>query len=268
MKKFLSSDHQGRARAGSLGSLEDQGKRKRNSDLQENKEEFNLFKRSNLIRRSPQKFHEMEEILRKLNDIKDELREIKENNRELKEKYNEILDEVKNTHETFRKENENLKQEIHILKEKFAVLEKKQNWKEKDDKKYNIVITTKLAAKEMEDREEAKKKVTQICANVAGENVGIKNITFITNTKKGLNIIGARVQNHEQKIKIMKNKNKLKDTQTYIDDDLTKEELEIQKQIRVIARKKKQKGFQVRIGYKKICIDGKWRRWEELTKII
>ena len=66
----------------------------------------------------------------------------------------------------------------------------------------------------------------------------------------------------------MKNKNKLKGTQTYIDDDLTKEELEIQKQIREIARKEKQKGSQVRIGYKKICIDGKWRRWEELTKII
>jgi hypothetical protein len=50
---------------------------------------------------------------------------------------------------------------------------------------------------------------------------------------------------------------------TYIDDDLTKEERETQKKLRELAREEKDRGKRVKIGYRKIQINGEWFRWDE-----
>jgi hypothetical protein len=57
----------------------------------------------------------------------------------------------------------------------------------------------------------------------------------------------------------------------YINDDLTKEERETQKKLRELAREKRDRGKRVKIGYRKIQINGVWFRWhkrrEKLKKI-
>jgi hypothetical protein len=57
----------------------------------------------------------------------------------------------------------------------------------------------------------------------------------------------------------------------YIDDDLTKEERETQKKLRELAREERDRGKRVKIGYRKIQINGEWfrrdEREEKLTKI-
>jgi hypothetical protein len=57
----------------------------------------------------------------------------------------------------------------------------------------------------------------------------------------------------------------------YIDDDLTKEERETQKKLRELAREERDRGKRVKIGYRKIQINGDWFRWdkrqEKLKKI-
>jgi hypothetical protein len=61
----------------------------------------------------------------------------------------------------------------------------------------------------------------------------------------------------------MLNKSKLKekkDERMYIDDDLTKEERETQKKL---AREESDRGKRVKIGYRKIQINGEWFRWDE-----
>jgi hypothetical protein len=49
----------------------------------------------------------------------------------------------------------------------------------------------------------------------------------------------------------------------YIDDDLTKEERETQKKLRELAREERDRGKRVKIGYRKIQINGDWFRWDK-----
>jgi predicted nucleotide-binding protein (sugar kinase/HSP70/actin superfamily) len=48
-----------------------------------------------------------------------------------------------------------------------------------------------------------------------------------------------------------------------IDDDLTKEERETQKKLREVAREERDTKKKVKIGYRKIQINGEWFIWDE-----
>jgi hypothetical protein len=66
--------------------------------------------------------------------------------------------------------------------------------------------------------------------------------------------------------KLWKNKRKLREKKgkrVYIEDDLTKKERDIQKELRALAKEERQKGLRVKVGYKKIWIEGKGFRWDE-----
>lgn len=60
----------------------------------------------------------------------------------------------------------------------------------------------------------------------------------------------------------MKRKKDL-DKGIYIEDDLTKKEREIQMELWKIAHKNRKEEKRVKIGYYKLCVDGKWSRWNE-----
>jgi hypothetical protein len=49
----------------------------------------------------------------------------------------------------------------------------------------------------------------------------------------------------------------------YKDDDLTNEERKTQKKLREMAREKRDRGKRVKIGYRKIQINGEWFIWDE-----
>ncbi|KAK9745155.1 hypothetical protein QE152_g7164 [Popillia japonica] len=68
----------------------------------------------------------------------------------------------------------------------------------------------------------------------------------------------------DDKIKIMKNKSKLKEyteEKVYINDDMTKEEREIQEKIRRKAKEERRKGKTVKIGFQKLVVEGEQWRW-------
>jgi hypothetical protein len=76
----------------------------------------------------------------------------------------------------------------------------------------------------------------------------------------------VKIEIWEQKKNIMLNKSKLKEKKgerIYIDDDLTKEEKETQKKLRELAREEKDRGKSVKIGYRKIQINGDLLIWDE-----
>lgn len=77
--------------------------------------------------------------------------------------------------------------------------------------------------------------------------------------KKGIVVI---VEEWEMKRNVMMKKKNL-DKGIYIDDDLTRREREIQERLRRMAREEKEKGKEVKIGYKKISVNGKWFKWNE-----
>jgi hypothetical protein len=49
----------------------------------------------------------------------------------------------------------------------------------------------------------------------------------------------------------------------FIDDDLTNEERKTQKKLREVTREERDRGKRVKIGYRKIEINGEWSIWDE-----
>jgi CRISPR/Cas system CSM-associated protein Csm4 (group 5 of RAMP superfamily) len=49
----------------------------------------------------------------------------------------------------------------------------------------------------------------------------------------------------------------------YIDDDLTNEERKTKKKLREVAREQRNTGKVVKIGYRKVQINGEWFIWDE-----
>ncbi|KAJ3628518.1 hypothetical protein MTP99_015818 [Tenebrio molitor] len=76
----------------------------------------------------------------------------------------------------------------------------------------------------------------------------------------------AKIESWEQKKNIMLNKSKLKERKgerMYIDDDLTNEDRKTLKKLREVAREEKDRGKRVKMGYRKIQINGEWFIWDE-----
>jgi hypothetical protein len=81
----------------------------------------------------------------------------------------------------------------------------------------------------------------------------------------GGKMIVADLESWGEKRKVMENKRKLREKKgkrVYIEDDLTKKERDIQKELRALAKEERQKGLRVKVGYKKIWIEGKGFRWD------
>ncbi|KAF5289581.1 hypothetical protein FQA39_LY15028 [Lamprigera yunnana] len=70
----------------------------------------------------------------------------------------------------------------------------------------------------------------------------------------------AEISNWEGKMLIMKNKNKLKGKQVYIDNDLTKEEQKVQAEVRRVAREEKAKRGSERPFFRQKLINHKENR--------
>ena len=79
-------------------------------------------------------------------------------------------------------------------------------------------------------------------------------------------LIIARMKDEGQKKEIMKKKSRLAGKRIFIDNDLTKGERKIQKEIRQLARTERGNGRKVKTGYQRINIDGKWFKWQDITK--
>jgi hypothetical protein len=89
-----------------------------------------------------------------------------------------------------------------------------------------------------------------------GVKVDVKKALKIDKDKMML----AKRESWEHKKKIMLNKSKLKERKgerMYIDDDLTNEEGK-QKKLREVDREERDRGKRVKVGYKKIQINGEW----------
>jgi len=67
----------------------------------------------------------------------------------------------------------------------------------------------------------------------------------------------------ETKEKIIKEKKKLGNRKIFIDSDLTVEERQIQRKLKERARKERMEGKTVKVGYKKMEIQGKSFVWDE-----
>ena len=84
--------------------------------------------------------------------------------------------------------------------------------------------------------------------------------------KIGKNISLVQLENSQDKQKIKEQKSKLKllqENRVYINNDFTKKEREAQKQIRLQAKREREAGKSVKVGFNKLIIDGKQWKWDK-----
>jgi hypothetical protein len=225
-------------------------------------EESEAFHRSKIVARTPPKgkTREMEEVLKAIHDMRSEMtRGFEEGNaradnlqKELK-KTNLQLRQIQE--EMTRKEEQWAKEKLELM-DRMKTMEVKLEKQEKEKRRNNIIIkNTGIEGTDIRGKVEKfinEKLNTQITTT----------ITEAYEIRKG--IILAKILNWQQKQAIMEGKKNLKGTSIYVENDMTKQEREIQRILRGMAKVEREKGNEAIIKYQKMVINGKVFSWEEL----
>lgn len=228
----------------------DDGKRKRNTD----KIGEEIFSKSKKIARSPDTGKKGEE---KLDQLMIMMQTLMQDVKEMKNEQKEYREEIKQ----LKRENKLIKEENQSLRQKVTEINKKIDNMERDKRRNNIVVQG------IEITTPTERKIKEEMENFIKDNLEI-DIKIGNARKIGTNIVLIELGDNNDKHKIMKNKNKLKnikDKRIYINDDMTKEEREIQKRIRMVAKEEKQNKRHVKVGFQKLEIENKHFKWNKET---
>lgn len=235
----------------------------------EGEELRSIFKSSKLVSRSPEKKNEleMEQILEVINQItQNSITQSK-------------LSEMKEGFQITNSQNEMLKIELEKTNRELKLIKQELKIKEKEWMEEKIGLKNRIT--ELEDRMEREDKsrrrnnIILRGAKIKGENIKneiegfIKekmNVTIQIREAYEINkgVVVAKMEDWTEKREVMLNKSRLRGTNTYIDNDMTKQEMSIQKQLRDIAKHEREKGSIVKVGYQKIIINDKCLKWEEI----
>ena len=225
-----------------------------------------VFQKSKKTSRSPEgkegESGMMEAIVTALHDLRKEMKaEFGKSNK----KSEELMKEL----ESARKEIKQLQAEMTL---------KEQKW-ESDKKSLTDRIEKMEQALEKKERRERENNIVIKNANITGSGKDlitevtrfierkIHEETEITRAFKiKENIVIATLKEREQKIAVMKGKKKLKGTNIYIENDMTRTERNIQWNISQIAKGERDKGRRVKTGYQKLIINNKIWEWKEIQK--
>ena len=259
-----------RERGSSLSENDEIGRRRKRDEEdggEGSDREGHTFKRSTKTKRSPTN-DGLAAILKKLDQIQDELGTIKKSNKRMEENNKELKEEFIRYRVQMEQENKLLKDKVEKLESKVLLIEEREEKREKQEKRNNLIISEKLEKEIKENPDELKKHTKEICESLTGMVVNIKSIYHLATNKAGLDIVKVELESFEEKRRVMKNKFKLAQRQEriYIDEDLTRNEANIQRILRERARQEKQRGNSVKIGYKKLLLNGKWVAYEDLEK--
>ena len=207
----------------------------------------------------------MEEVLRKLIDIQNELKEIKISNKEVRKENEKLREEIRKYQKIREEEAKKLNIKMKALEERIDFLEEEKERSEKIEKKNNLIITEKVANKgnQEERRRGVRKRVEDLLKHVTEKEIPIQNVKLIAMNSKGRDIIAVKLQHFDDKMIVLKKKGKLRGSDIYIDNDLTKKEAATQMKIRQRVREERSKGNRAQEGYQKIAINGVWKKWEE-----
>lgn len=118
-------------------------------------------------------------------------------------------------------------------------------------------------------RKEVEGEIKKILKEVGIENE--KNMKFIGGGgggEEGIRMTVVSLQEWEQKVRLVKERRKLKGKGIRIDDDLTWKERKMRWKLEEIGRRERGEGKRIWIGYGKIQIEGKWWMWEEEEEVL
>lgn len=171
-----------------------------------------------------------------------------------------MMREVEKISTEFKKKEEERTAEMDQLRKEVAELRWREEARERREKKQNIVIWG-AQGQGGNAKQIAMGVFKQINEEIQIEEV--KKASFIgRNENKG---IVVELEHFEEKKKLMRGKTKLKGGNIYLDDDLTRNEREMQRKIREWAKRMRVGGKRVNVGYGRGFVDEKEYVWNEET---
>ena len=97
------------------------------------------------------------------------------------------------------------------------------------------------------------------------EGVGVKEVARIGREGgDGRGMVLVKLAGREEKRKVMEARKKLKGGKERIEDNLTEEERRGKWKIERVAEVERKRGMNVEVGYMKIWVNGRLKRWDEI----
>lgn len=231
------------------GKIEDEKNRERITNLEK------LWKEKE-EKRDVEWNKRLEEVERKAENTRQEMERRRQEDIKEKEEMN------RRTKELEEKTNTGTPDERQIVKIVHSEIAVNRETEERKERKNNIIITGFKIKNEEQRREELSTFINEI----AEKNIKIKEISEVNGQNQKLYRI--KLEEWEDKQKLITMSKKLKGQNIYINNDLTRKEDYIQKKIRDIARKEREAGKRTRVGFKRIWIDDREYKWcEEEEKL-
>lgn len=198
-----------------------------------------------------------EDITKLKTEIKEDMREIKEDLKGMKAEISQNREDMEKVKEEMDRTRVRWEGEREELVNRLKMAEKKIEKAEKEKIRNNLFIT----GVEVDTGSE------EVLLREAMEKMMEKELGIEARVGKAYAVgqkgIVVEMRNWGDKIKILREKRKLRGGKIFIDAELTHREREIQRRLREMAREERNKGAIVRVGYQKMEINGKIVNWDD-----
>lgn len=219
--------------------------------------DYGIFQKSKKIQRSPTgtKVEGDTNIVEICKQTLEELKLLRRDQNGVRDKLETTNKEIIALRQEIKATNEKWEQKYKEMENKLKVLEVKVDHLEREKRKNNVVVT---GIQMEEETEEPHKQIQEWMNKELEINCIVKETKKIAQNK-----VLVTMEHFEEKIKVLKNKNKLKGKTVYIDSDLTQRERNTQWKLRMEARKIRGTGKNVKLGHLALMVNGKWMIWNE-----
>ncbi|KAK4880921.1 hypothetical protein RN001_004240 [Aquatica leii] len=170
-------------------------------------------------------------------------KKLEEYNKEVKE----MKEELRKLNEVWKRKFEEMEKKYRKLDARLEKIERSWGKTEKEKRRTNIII------RGMEVKNGKKEQKEQV-ENWIKKNLNIEK-TVVETRKLAERVMLVRMGTFEDKLDVLKQKKRLRGTSIYLDDDMTRREIDIQKKIRYEASKMKGEGKRVKIGFLKVWVE-------------
>ena len=177
----------------------------------------------------------IEELIKKVDENTEETRKLREDSKEKEQKWNKERQE---------------------MGDKITKLEKRLEGMDRERRRNNVIIKGIDLG-----RHNLSETVDKLIKEKLNVETQVKSAVLMdrTDTK----VIIVQLRDFQEKMKVMKNKYKLKGLNIYMEDDLTPAERQTQYEIRQKAKEIGNMGKAVKVGYRKLIVDGEIYKWNE-----
>jgi len=143
-------------------------------------------------------------------------------------------------------------------------IERIKRWvteKDREERKRNVIIKGIRMPKEVgNDRKKCINWVTDLLKDKIGLEVKV------VGCRESGTVVVVKLEDDEEKKKVMRNKYRLKGNSFFIENDLSWEERNVQGKINKWAKEQRGKGLDIKVGIGRVRVKGIWRGWEEIEK--